>query len=235
MEEDKIKSLIERENERLRQLPRVFKQDKLCYQGTTVLKNKFHIKDQNTLTAMERKIVGANLTYIQLYPFVGNFDKTHLKDIHFILFGSLYDFAGKFRDTDLSKGQTNFCRCNYLEDYLDSTLRNMNKQILMIKDRDSYVSFLAYFYSELNMAHPFREGNGRTIREFMRQFVEKKNEVISFGNFQLQYSNMDKDSLLEATIYSVRNDTSLLEKEFDKGLVTLKKENLETLDEKRHK
>lgn len=224
MNEDKIRKIIEEENKRLSELPKKFHQDKYCYKGTKVLKNQFHITDQQELMTLERKIVGANLTYIQLYPFVGDFDVQHLKDIHYILFGSIYEFAGKLRDTDLSKGGTNFCSCDLIQDYLDETLQKMNRKIYSVNNKEEYLAFLAYFYSELNMAHPFREGNGRTIREFMRQFVKEKNSIISFGNFELLYSRMDKDKLLEATIYSVKNDTSLLIDEFAKGLI--EKENM---------
>lgn len=220
MQDDIIKRIIEEGNKELRKQPKVFHQDKYCYKGTHVLINKLHIKNPGELRDIERRIVGANLTYLQLYPFVGNFDKQHLQDIHYILFGSIYDFAGKIRDTDLSKGGTNFCSCEFLEDYLDSILKDMNKKIYSVQNREQYLEFLSYFYSELNMAHPFREGNGRTLREFMRQFVEAKNEILPFEDCQLLYSKMDKDRLLEATIYSVKNDTSLLIKEFDKGLVT---------------
>lgn len=223
--QEEINRIIEEENRRLRELPHEFKQDKHCYKGTKVLINKLGIHDPKLLMEVERKRVAANLTYMQLYPFVGNFDMQHLKDIHYILFGSIYPFAGHFRDTDLSKGGTNFCRCDLLEDYLKETLDKMNRKIYQVTTKEEYVSFLAYFYSELNMAHPFREGNGRTIREFMRQFVEKKNDILPFGDCQLLYSNMDKDCLLEATIYSVKHDTSLLELEFAKGLVKKEKVN----------
>ncbi len=223
-EQEKIKKYIEDENRRLAALPKKVSQDKYCYRGTKVLKNKLHITSQEVLKQAERKIVGANLTYIQLYPVSGRFDIQHLKDIHYLLFGNIYDFAGHLRDTELSKNGTNFCRVDMLEDYLEETLRKMRQRAATITDRSSYVAFLAYFYSELNMAHPFRDGNGRTLREFMRQFVQKKNDDLSFGKYELLYSKMDKDRLLEATIYSVRHDTSLLEQEFDQGLMELQLE-----------
>lgn len=235
MYENKIKKIIEEENKRLRAIPQHFKQDKHCYNGTKVLINKLDIQDQAELTTVERRIVGANLTYLQLYPFEGDFDEQHLKDIHYILFGKIYPFAGKFRDTDLSKGGTNFCARAFLDDYLHSTLVKMNQKIYEVKDRSQYLEFLSYFYSELNMAHPFREGNGRTIREFMRQFVEEKNEVLPFEDCELLYSKMDGKRLLEATIYSVRNDTSLLVQEFDKGLVQKESEKDVELERGRRK
>ncbi|MEG0995017.1 MAG: hypothetical protein RSE91_03520, partial [Bacilli bacterium] len=74
--------------------------------------------------------------------------------------------------------------------------------------------------------HPFREGNGRSIREFLREFVYAKNNDICFGQFELDFTKMNKDNMLlgikERYLYP-----SMIEMEFMKGLVTLK-QNINT-------
>ena len=68
------------------------------------------------------------------------------------------------------------------------------------------------------MYSPFREGNGRTIREFLREFVDYNNKNINFGEYELDYSLIDKDNFNEG----IKNNligTGLLEIEFYKGLV----------------
>lgn len=65
------------------------------YEGTHVLKNKFDIKDYETLKKIESDIVFAALLELELNPIKGKFDKKHLYDIHRFLFQEIYDFADK--------------------------------------------------------------------------------------------------------------------------------------------
>lgn len=71
--------------------------------------------------------------------------------------------------------------------------------------------------------HPFREGNGRSVREFLREFVLNKNKLLSF-NVKLDFSKMDKEKFLMAVQYRYIYP-SLLEDEFYKALVPFEKEN----------
>ena len=62
--------------------------------------------------------------------------------------------------------------------------------------------FYIHFYLDLNMLHPFREGNGRAQREFIREFVEVKSQGLPFGPLTLDYSKMDKMTVLKGTLES---------------------------------
>ncbi len=97
---------------------------------------------------------------------------------------------------------------------------HLRKDIKKVTNQEGLGTFLAKYYSNLNMAHPFREGNGRTIREFLRQLVYHYTFLLPLeGTYELDYSLMDSKKLLEATIDSVYHDNHLLEIEFAKGLV----------------
>ena len=69
-------------------------------------------------------------------------------------------------------------------------------------DRDKIINNLAFIMAELNIIHPFREGNGRTIREFIRLMAKK-------CGYNLNWGNVDSNILLEASIQSV-DDYSVL-------------------------
>lgn len=81
---------------------------------------------------------------------------------------------------------------------------------------------LAKAYYNMMAIHPFREGNGRSVREFLREFVLDKNKLLTF-NVKLDFSKMDKESFLTAVQYRYVYP-SLLEDEFYKALVPLGKD-----------
>ena len=71
--------------------------------GTNVLKNNYGITSPDELKRLEEEIVLKNLSKLYLEGMEGNFDVNHLCEINFLLFGELYDFAGKFREVDVFK------------------------------------------------------------------------------------------------------------------------------------
>ena len=87
-----------------------------------------------------------------------------LKQIHAYLFGGLYDFAGKIRTKTISKGNTIFCLAEHLHQYLQ-TVENMP---------DNTFDEIVDKYVEMNMAHPFMEGNGRSTRIWLDLILKKR-------------------------------------------------------------
>lgn len=177
------------------------------YKGTCVLKNKYGIKDIQKFKEAEAEVAFAGLLELQLNPIKGNFDREHLYAIHKFLFEPFYTFAGKTRREDISKGNTKFCVWQYIEDQLDELFKKLHSKRAYINSRESVVDFLSYAMAELNIIHPFREGNGRTIREFIRQYA------LELG-YKIDWSKVSKDQLLIAMIESVL-DKSNLEKCID--------------------
>lgn len=178
-------------------------QSMYCYKDTNVLKNKFGIKDSKTLKCIEEEIVSAKLYELMKNPVLGRFSKTHFFKIHQFLFGDIYSFAGKIRKEQIWKGDTMFYPPNSIDNELHKIFNVISDCRKRKLDKDELIDITAYIMTELNIVHPFREGNGRTIREFIRQWFW------NFG-YNLNWGNVDKDIILEASIKSVDDYRTLV-------------------------
>ena len=147
---------------------------------TNVLKNNLGVTDNKTLEKEEKEITLKKLTYLELFPIDGKFDINHLKAIHMFLFSDIYPFAGKFRTCSLAK-KTQFYDPSIIEDELKKTLEELNNSITDIYDERKYAYVLANAYYNIMAIHPFREGNGRSTREFLREFVLDKNKLLTLN------------------------------------------------------
>lgn len=168
-----------------------------CYEGTEVLINKEHIKNAEDLARYE-----SDITMLRQYElehensFKGRFGVAHLKKIHKYIFQDIYPFAGKYRVEDMWKDQTFFCKTEYIEENLTTLLEAIKQEnYLRELDIDVFSTRIAYYMSEMNMIHPFREGNGRTIREFMRQLALR-------AGYEIDWSLVEPETLLKASILS---------------------------------
>jgi cell filamentation protein len=112
-----------------------------------------------------------------------------LQQIHAFLFGGLYDFAGKIRTKTISKGDTIFCLAEHLHQYLQ-TVESMP---------DSTFDEIVDKYVEMNMAHPFMEGNGRSTRIWLDLMLKKRIGLC------IDWSKIAKHEYLEAMIDSEMN------------------------------
>ena len=149
-----------------------------CYPNTDILVNTLNIRDKNTLQKFEAKITAAKLLSLRQKGIIGNFDSKHLIYIHKYLFEDIYPFAGKYRNENISKGVFRFAEWEYIESELDKLLNNLkNENYLLGLSKEKLSERLAYYLSELNVLHPFREGNGRTIREFLRELALKNSSL----------------------------------------------------------
>ncbi len=185
--------------------------------------NKLEIKDKDELEKIERNVSARRLAYLYLEPVEGKFDIEHLKEIHKFIFSSIYPFAGKIREIDMSKPGTLFCRPEFIETALKETLTKMHKDITKCKTLDDFSKFIAYYYSEINLIHPFREGNGRTLREFIREYINKVTPHLEFGKCKIEYSKMDSKTLLISTIEGSHGNLENLEKVFAEAITPIEK------------
>lgn len=170
-----------------------------CYPDTNVLKNKLNIRDSKLLKTAEEEITLIKQMELLKNPIKGNFSKTHFMNIHKFIFEDIYLFAGKIRREQISKADTMFYPPNLIDKELDKVFAKI-KEKNMIRETDEEKIFdnLAYVMAELNIIHPFREGNGRSIREFIRLMAKR----MGYG---LNWGNVDKEEILEASIMSVDN------------------------------
>ncbi|MGI6556833.1 MAG: Fic/DOC family protein [Pseudoramibacter sp.] len=174
-----------------------------CYPGTDVLVNKLDIHDADLLQNAERDLTARRLIQLQDHLIQGRFDYQHLKKIHAYIFQDIYDWAGKERTVDIAKSNV-FCNVMFLPEQAKEIFAELRKENYL-KDltREGFIDRLVYFFGEVNALHPFREGNGRTQREFFRELA------LSAG-YKIDYSMISQDEMIQASIDSfVRDYTKL--------------------------
>ena len=118
-----------------------------------------------------------------------------LQQIHAFLFGGLYDFAGKIRTKTISKGNTIFCLAEHLQNYLKTVEAMPETTFDEIVDK----------YVEMNAAHPFMEGNGRSTRIWLDLIFKKQMKMC------VDWSKINKKDYLEAMIASHTDSTRIRE------------------------
>ena len=150
-----------------------------------VLKNKLNITSQVELNKTEEKI--SKEKAIKLFD-SGKINKINagtfegLQQIHKFLFEDIYNFAGKIRDVNISKGNFRFAPVMYLE----KSLENIEKMPQSTFDE------IVEKYVEMNIAHPFREGNGRATRIWLDLIFKKELKKV------VDWNKIDKEDYLSA-------------------------------------
>lgn len=194
------------------------------YPGTTTLINKFNETDQEKLSKLEKEISFERMMELQEMPVEDiTFDKNHLCAIHKYVFGDLYDWAGTYRNVNMRK-RTGFAPARLIDPLLDEELSRMNEDVKEITSDTHLAVFLAKYWIELMNIHPFREGNGRTCREFFRQFIKHHSNNFSFGEVELDWSKINGKTIIENIEYGYAF-RGTIEVEFQKGLIVNNKSN----------
>lgn len=190
--------------------------DHYKYPGEDVLINEFDCHDAEDLSLLEALSTGGNLAYLQLHPIRGKFDFGHLKEIHRFIFQDVYSWAGQVRDIDIGKGNL-FCRAQFIEDYAISVFSDFYSSCFEArKDKKTFVKILADHYGDMNALHPFREGNGRSQREFTRELCLKCGYVFDL-------TKTAHEEMLSASVLSFdKGDNSGLATIFDKCCIPIK-------------
>lgn len=183
-----------------------------CYPGTEVLINNFGEHDPMVLSQLERMCTAARIVDLLKKPVSGNFDLTHLKKIHHYIFQDIYSWAGQFRMVNISK-ELLFCDVNFIEKELNKLFFKLKgENYLKDCSEDNIAAKAAYYLGEINAIHPFREGNGRTQREFIR-------ELLLPTGFYVDYSRCNAKMMLYASINAFAGDYTLMTELFDKCIV----------------
>lgn len=155
-------------------------QDPYCYEATDILKNNFDIKDDATLKEAEREITTVAMSKIRFSEPPYNFDT--LKKIHKTLFIHLYDWAGSVRRIDISKDDTRFCSTDRIEPEANKIFKVLQENSYYNNlSRDEFIIKIAELYGDLNMIHPFREGNGRAQRLLFDNIALNAGYIINWG------------------------------------------------------
>lgn len=160
------------------------------------LSNKLGITDQAELARVEEKI--SKTKALKLFESgildtfeVGTF--AGLAQIHYFLFSDIYDFAGQVRDVNIAKGNFRFAPVSYLQSALDNISQMPQSTFDEIIEK----------YVEMNAAHPFREGNGRSTRIWLDAILKKE-----LGRV-IDWSHVDKQDYLLAMERSPIKDVEI--------------------------
>ncbi len=161
------------------------------------LKNKLEIKDADALDQKEQELIKNKLLNVNL----DHFSKEDFLCLHKYLFEDLYDFAGLIRDENIVINNVMMCQ----KDVVDLCLHDLFKLLgeVKIKNEEDLYNFLAYYYSELSIIAPFRDGNDITIKTFLELYAK------SLG-YHFSFEKINKDALQEALIYAFYHDTNKL-------------------------
>jgi cell filamentation protein len=169
-----------------------------------VLKNLLQISDQALLDTAEADFVAARSRELALKPLPGQFDLSHLQAIHKRLFGDVYEWAGQLRDVNISKNGTVFAAALYIESSTTKLFQQLTHEKALAGLGPAEFSIrAAYYFSELNAIHPFREGNGRTQREFISHLAHA-------NGFYIAWERWKQREMVEASVESFHGKTSKL-------------------------
>lgn len=199
------------------------------------LENKFGIKNSAELARKEERI--SKKRAVELFE-NGMLEKLEagkfqtLCEIHKYLFDDIYDFAGKIRTVNLSKGNFRFAPLMYLE----TAIKNVDKMLQNTFDE------IVEKYVEMNIVHPFREGNGRSMRIWLDMMLKKQiGQVVDWSKIEKEdylmamerspIKDIEIKYILNAALTDQINDREIYMKGIDhsyyyEGYVTYKTEEL---------
>jgi cell filamentation protein len=185
--------------------------DAYTYEDSPVLRNRAGHRDQSALDRFERISVANRMVED---PPPGNFDYQHLKAIHHHLFQDVYDWAGQERNVSISKGQTQFANPRFIHPVVTALLSQLaEEKYLNNTSPEFFVERAAHYVLELNIAHPFREGNGRVVRYFLSLLAHN-------AGFEIDEDQL-RDGWVDACIEGVTQEGQLMRDVIARALIIL--------------
>lgn len=172
---------------------------------TGVLINLLGLTDADELSVVETDIVIARIHQLRSRRIPGVYDVAHLQAFHRHLFGDVYVWAGDFRTVNIARTAA-FGDWRFARPYLDQVFADLAAENhLEGIDAEVLVGRLAHYIGEVNAAHPFREGNGRTQRAFFKQLAHD-------AGWSLGWSATTADENASASEASLMGDQKPLER-----------------------
>ena len=186
--------------------------DYYCYPGSTVLKNKLGIDDDKKLVEAEREITTYKLIELEHNPIPGELNFEYLRKIHRYLFGDIYEWAGENRTIDISRGDI-FCMHELIDVCMNQVMDELKEEgFLNSLDKPAAIKRLAYYIGEMNTIHPFREGNGRTQRAFIRELAAR-------NGIRLVFDKITPKEMIEASKKTFHHDFEMMEQLLKRAVV----------------
>jgi cell filamentation protein len=169
-------------------------EDPLFYPNSQVLINKLGLNNQTELDQFEQ-LMFDNRAKENLPD--GDYDLKHYCDLHHHFFQDVYEWAGTLRNIRTGKGDNWFCYPEYIKPQLDSIFNKLKSENYLsdLAQKHRFAERAAWYISEINAVHPFREGNGRIQLVFLT--ILTRNAGFSFNDAELS-----ENEFLEAMIKS---------------------------------
>ena len=177
-----------------------------------ILENKFGITDVAMLHKIEERIVADQTSALLSRGCSGVPDLGFFKSVHACLFEQIYDFAGKFRTVDIAKhdSMVPFCYARFIDSESARIFTQLEgRHYLVGMERQGFIEQMAGLAGELNALHPFREGNGRTIRLYLILLADR-------AGYLIDYSRVSARGIIRADKEAFEGDISRLVELYDK-------------------
>lgn len=191
----------------------------IYYENSDVAINKLNIKELEIITEIEKELLAR--AYENLHTKLDTnvkFDKQYLCMVHEKIFSQLYDWAGDFRKVNISKDESMFCPYLNLSSFSNEIFTKLEKDNFLkdfedISKKDEFINKLAFYICELNVLHPFNEGNGRAIRLFFDM-------IVTFNGYEyINYEKtLDNNDYINASIDCMIADCEKMKTILKKGL-----------------
>lgn len=183
-------------------------EDVYCYPGSTVLRNKLDIRDELTLSEAEQQLSTIAADKVEFSP--PPYSLAYLQNIHRALFSDLYEWAGELRTVGVAKQDTRFCQPQFMEKEAGKIFKNIAAANWFEEmDRTDLIVAVADAYSDINVIHPFREGNGRAQRILFEHLIMN-------AGFEISWWGIEKDEWIFANIAAYNCIPRPMEEVFEK-------------------
>lgn len=169
-----------------------------------ILDNKVNAKNNAALEKIERRCSGIRIIELKQKSFK-KFDFNTLKKMHKEIFQDVYSWAGTVRNVNISKGSSFFCPAENIHLYAQDIFDRLEKKsYLKGLPKEQFCQKAAELFGDINALHPFREGNGRTQREFIYHLAKN-------AGYELDLNKADKDRYMTASIESMMTSSKKME------------------------
>ena len=185
-------------------------EDPLCYPSSHVLRNKVDIRDQAELDEFEQLMFDSRAE--ERLP-GGDLDFPHYLALHHHFFQDVYDWAGQVRAIRTGKGNNWFCYPEHIEGQAFTLFRRLAERGYLADSvtTEAFAEGAAWFLSEINAIHPFREGNGRIQLVFLTMLARN-------AGFRINERKLRPGPFLNAMIESFAGETGPLAMEIRRTL-----------------
>lgn len=185
-------------------------EDPLCYPGTHVLRSRVDICDQDQLDEFEQLMFDSRAR--ETLP-SGSMDFDHYRSLHRHFFQDVYEWAGEIRNIRTGKGDNWFCYPEHIESEAERLFGRLAELEYLAKteSKEDFAENAAWFLSEINAIHPFREGNGRIQLVFLTMLARK-------AGYRLSERRLRPSPFLAAMIRSFGGDLTQLSAEIRRML-----------------